>query len=363
MKESPAVIAARSGEQALELVEFQGSKQIPNRDAVGFYYRIRLKPGDDISKLAVLFSGTVFYWKPYVFGLPDQGNRERNFRVLAEAAIGDYLDDTGLPAFTASGASAAKIECFSPHFQSWVDRSPASDDVIKAYISSHLLWAWKYGHETWETTPSDTLRLRQNQNDIARLIKLGEGKKWKALSRTSNGAVLAPTPQLLRRERGAMDATRERTQEPEVTKMPAPEAGAPSQEGPSYVYVDEVRIADLRRVQASQYDLQKLIALCEELNVCYRSQCYHAVAALTRAVLDHIPPILGSKSFPEVANNYGGSKSFKACMQRLEGARKIADGHLHTQVRKSEVLPTRTQVNFSNELDVLLGEIVRVLDE
>jgi hypothetical protein len=42
-------------------------------------------------------------------------------------------------------------------------------------------------------------------------------------------------------------------------------------------------------------------------------------------------------------------------------ARKIADQHLHAQVRNSEVLPNIVQVDFSNDLDVLLAEIVRVL--
>lgn len=34
---------------------------------------------------------------------------------------------------------------------------------------------------------------------------------------------------------------------------------------------------------------------------------------------------------------------------------------LHQQIRKREVVPNRTQVNFSNDLDVLLGEIIRKL--
>jgi hypothetical protein len=47
---------------------------------------------------------------------------------------------------------------------------------------------------------------------------------------------------------------------------------------------------------------------------------------------------------------------------RLEkAARKIADMHLHGQIRKAETLPAQQQVNFSAEVDVLLGEIVRVL--
>jgi hypothetical protein len=49
-------------------------------------------------------------------------------------------------------------------------------------------------------------------------------------------------------------------------------------------------------------------------------------------------------------------------MRRLEGAaRTIADMHLHTPIRAQESLPSRTQVNFSNEIDVLLAEVIRVL--
>jgi hypothetical protein len=80
-----------------------------------------------------------------------------------------------------------------------------------------------------------------------------------------------------------------------------------------------------------------------------------------RAVTDHVPPIFGAPTFAEVANNIGG-KSIKASLHRLEtSSRHIADSVLHQQIRKREVVPNRTQVNFSNDLDVLLGEIIRRL--
>jgi hypothetical protein len=128
-------------------------------------------------------------------------------------------------------------------------------------------------------------------------------------------------------------------------------------------YIANTRITELKAVQSSTFDLRKLIRLCEEIDSCFRAQNYLAVAALTRAVIDHVPPIFGFKAFSEVANNYaGGGKSFRESMQNLSNsARKIGDAHLHVQIRNSESLPTSTQVNFSNDLDVLLGEIVRVL--
>lgn len=128
-------------------------------------------------------------------------------------------------------------------------------------------------------------------------------------------------------------------------------------------YVDLDRLKELRSITSSQFDLLKLVCLCEEINVCYSGQCFLATAMLVRSVLDHVPPIFGCKNFAEVSSNYSnGSKSFKQAMEHLNNSsRKIADAFLHGQVRNKEVLPNKTQVNFSSDLDVLLSEIVRLL--
>ena len=127
-------------------------------------------------------------------------------------------------------------------------------------------------------------------------------------------------------------------------------------------FIDQKRYAELENIPSSRFDLQKLLKLCHELKICYQNDCVFAVAALTRALLDHVPPIFDKTSFAEVANSYPGGKSFKDLMQHLDtSARKIGDMHLHVQIRPHEVLPTRTQVNFTHELDVLLGEVVRLL--
>lgn len=128
------------------------------------------------------------------------------------------------------------------------------------------------------------------------------------------------------------------------------------------MYVDLDRIDQLRAVTSASFDLAKLIRLCEELNTCYANDCFFAVATLVRAILDHVPPIFGLRAFSEVSNNYGGTKSFKESMTHLEKSlRSIADHHLHVHIRNRETLPTRTQVDFRADLDVLLAEIVRLL--
>lgn len=126
-------------------------------------------------------------------------------------------------------------------------------------------------------------------------------------------------------------------------------------------YVNQDRIKELKYVKSAFYDLSRLVKLCEELNTVFQNDAYLSIPMLVRAILDHVPPILGFADFAEVSNNYG-TKSFKDSMMHLDkSSRKIADAFLHTQIRAKEVLPNSTQVDFSNDLDVLLGEIYRIL--
>ena len=91
--------------------------------------------------------------------------------------------------------------------------------------------------------------------------------------------------------------------------------------------------------------------------------CGHFRWSDTSIGSDEGKAISGYGTFAAAANNCGGAgKSFTDLIQRLQGSsRKMADAHLHTPIRRSESLPMATQVNFANDLDVLLGEIVRKL--
>lgn len=124
-------------------------------------------------------------------------------------------------------------------------------------------------------------------------------------------------------------------------------------------FVDTDRIQELKDVDSSEFDLKKLIRYCEEINVCFENEAYLAVVMLTRAILDHIPPIFHADNFQ---NSYSQNrtKSFKEHMTHLDKSlRKIADSYLHGQIRRKEILPNKTQVNFSQDIDVLLAEICR----
>jgi len=135
---------------------------------------------------------------------------------------------------------------------------------------------------------------------------------------------------------------------------------------PNHPFINESRLQELKDISSkpSKFDFSKLIKLCEELNSNYSKGNYYSTAMITRAIMDHVPPIFEQNSFAQVANNYSGSKSFKNMMNHLNNFQKhISDGILHEQIRDSEALPNATQVNCSQALDTLLGEIVRILNK
>ena len=128
-------------------------------------------------------------------------------------------------------------------------------------------------------------------------------------------------------------------------------------------FVDESRIIELKSLTNKRFDLGRVVRLCEELNSSLGSGNFFAIAFLVRAILDHIPPVFGCGNFAEVANNYA-TKSMKKSFDSLDSSvRNISDSLLHQQIRTTEPLPNLVTVNSSKELDVLLGEVVRVLRE
>lgn len=127
-------------------------------------------------------------------------------------------------------------------------------------------------------------------------------------------------------------------------------------------YVDKNTLLRLNKIESGNFDLSRLIALCNELDDNYSLENYHSCAMLLRAIFDHIPPIFGKKSFEDVCAQHGG-RSFKDIMKPLdETAKKIGDDYLHTQISKKVLAVTKTQVSFQANLDTLLNEIAAIIE-
>ena len=128
-------------------------------------------------------------------------------------------------------------------------------------------------------------------------------------------------------------------------------------------YVSPQRIQELNNISNVNFDTKKLVRLCEELNVAYQNSMYYSCWILQRAILDHIPPIFLTTQNPTFAQFAASAgRSQKSIFQRLENScRDIADNMVHSRIKSKENLPAQTQINFSQDLDVLLGEIVSKL--
>ncbi len=103
---------------------------------------------------------------------------------------------------------------------------------------------------------------------------------------------------------------------------------------------------------------QKLISLLKELNNnCARGSVY-STAMLIRAILDHVPPLLGYQTFQELVNNYPWPKTDKNFMQSLLDFRNEADHILHTTISEKQDFITKENIPKSNRLNILLQECV-----
>jgi len=102
------------------------------------------------------------------------------------------------------------------------------------------------------------------------------------------------------------------------------------------------------------FNYKKLICLLNELNSNFESKHVYSSLALIRAVLDHIPPILGCSSFEEVVNNYPWQRTDKKYMETL--SKDASDDALHRQISKKEDLLDMVSIPNSIAINRLLQE-------
>ncbi len=105
-------------------------------------------------------------------------------------------------------------------------------------------------------------------------------------------------------------------------------------------YIDPgVSASMMARAGELGLDCGKLERLVAELNDNYSRGHAYAAHALLRAVLDHIPPLLGCADFKAAANNYAWSRTDRGYARRVLDFKLQADDALHWQIsRKADRL-------------------------
>ena len=131
--------------------------------------------------------------------------------------------------------------------------------------------------------------------------------------------------------------------------VPAPQAAALPE---PVRYVDQTVVDAIRaKAVAGSLDVTKLLSLIEELNSNHAHENTYASHGLLRAILDHVPPILGLKTFNEVPSNYPWGKTDIKYMKKLLEFKLQADDALHRAISSKpdlltqEDMPPRVWVN------------------
>lgn len=127
----------------------------------------------------------------------------------------------------------------------------------------------------------------------------------------------------------------------------------------STVYINQEIIEGFIKKQDS-FNYKKLIRLLGELNANYAAGYPYSSSMLVRAILDHIPPLLGCNSFEEVVSNYTWSRTDKEYMSRLLDFKNDADDALHRQISKDQDLLEMENLPNSNRINRLLQECLKV---
>jgi hypothetical protein len=123
----------------------------------------------------------------------------------------------------------------------------------------------------------------------------------------------------------------------------------PGQPGP---YIDrEVAASLAARAAALGFSPAKLTRLIGELNDNYARGNAYAAHALLRALLDHVPPMLGCTDFKAAASSHPWSRTDRNYARKLADFKPQADDALHRQISAKadllsmEDMPPRVWVN------------------
>jgi hypothetical protein len=99
------------------------------------------------------------------------------------------------------------------------------------------------------------------------------------------------------------------------------------------------------------FDPAEIARLIDELNDNYSRGNAYAAHALLRAILDHVPPMLGCADFKAVANNHLWGRTDRNYVRRLLDFKLQADDALHRQISATtdllglDDMPPRVWVN------------------
>lgn len=266
--------------------------------------------------------------------------------TCALAALGEHLEEQAIGQARVDWSTYPTVTVGLFRTEGWAVRSPASESTIFRFLDAHSVAAWRSGIGSFKVGVDSSVRLATSLTRLADIAAVYDGETWSVDDSKGPGFSLRSTNQRLRSVVASTPSTPSATQA--LTSK----------------YVSEGRIQGLRDLsRQAGWDTARLVAMLEELNRAAPVGSWHTIALLQRAIIDHVPPLFGHKTFAQVVANYAGGRSFKKAMEQLERVRPIADESVHSHIRRRERLLTDVQVNFASGLDRLLAEVEVLLKD
>jgi hypothetical protein len=118
-------------------------------------------------------------------------------------------------------------------------------------------------------------------------------------------------------------------------------------------------IIDSFLTKKDKFNYKKLNHMLDDLNENYSKQKQYACAMLIRAVLDHVPPLLGFITFDQVVNDYHWNQTDKVHMKSLLAFKDDAHDALHRIISEDEDLLELSNLPNSNRFNRLLQECLK----
>src|SRR5260221_14536029 len=116
------IIVSRGGLLTVEVTGFHGIYPYPNRDAEFAALTVKRLTDQRLVRVNVIFSGTFVAVNPGAF-LVSNAVHGNDFRVsCAIAAIGDYLDTSGMPDVVGESHAPLEITFLSDRLEEWSKR-------------------------------------------------------------------------------------------------------------------------------------------------------------------------------------------------------------------------------------------------
>jgi len=187
------VIASAYSSARILVTGSQGLNRVLERQRWELSFTYATEPDDNPRKLTVVFGNNVEAVQLTAFGLPVTQDQNAKLAYLSSAAIGEYLDEHGVPQDT---QGSLEIPCLPPQLEKWKARKRADEHVTLNYLQNTVYAAWYFELQYVAFDNSDLIRLHASLRWLGQIAEKRKGFYWRYAFNQPDALVLQPLPRI-----------------------------------------------------------------------------------------------------------------------------------------------------------------------